>query len=127
MVDPAITDLAPVGDQLQYCDWCRLWKHKTNFDAGARSCRWCRAAFKSRRDHGIRKGLYSAEELVKIVAMIDPPSPWLPGDVYHQDFEPVPTIQDLNAPFVGEDEAKEIPEITQEPRPQIWVPNPGKT
>ena len=115
-------DGPPVGDQIRYCEWCRLYRHKTAFKPGRGSCQWCWDAWVSRRDDGLRKGHYTASEIAGVFSLTDPPSPWMPGDVFHQTYTDNPTIQELNAPFVGEDESKEIPEITQEIGSTLWLP-----
>lgn len=130
MTDPVVTDLGPPpGDQLRYCEYCRMWRHHTGMRVEGRACKWCWAAFLSWRDEGIRKGLFTSDEFFTVLGLTDPPRAWLPGDVYHAIPEPEPSIKELNRPFLGDavDELDDDPERpTLVPYSPIWIPDPAK-
>lgn len=88
-------------DVLRVCPICGEWQHVSAFKAGRRCCGRCMAVWLSRRDHGIRNGLYSATELAQITEETEPTRPWLEGEVFESKMSPNPTNRELNAAFTA--------------------------
>lgn len=93
-------DLPVIGDQLRVCGGCGHIRHHTHFPPGRKYCRVCKGAFDAMRDHGIKTGLYSLEEMTKLLQQSEWAEPLRPdAQIYMTvaDDEPPPTTEELNA------------------------------